>query len=74
MTHRVLVNTFHSAYRNVGIAMKKKYNCSDLLEIIEKVETECNLKSVTVNRGYDYDHYFDFPSEQHYTMFVIKWS
>jgi hypothetical protein len=74
MTHRVLVNTFHSAYRNAGMAMKKKYHCSDLSEIIEKIETECNLKSVIDGTGYESNHYFEFPTEQHYTMFALKWS
>lgn len=53
--------------------MKKKYNCSDILEIIEKIEADCNLKSIIVKKGYDSDHYFEFPSEQDYTMFAIKW-
>lgn len=74
MTHKVLVNTFHSIYRNVGITMKKKYHCSDMNEIIKKVETECNLKSITVRNGDHWDHYFEFPSEKHYNMFVLKWS
>ena len=74
MTYRVLVKKFHSAYRNAGMAMKKKYHCSEMSEIIEKIETECNLKSITVDKGYERDHYFEFPSEQHYTMFAIKWS
>jgi predicted Zn-dependent protease len=76
MSYRVKVATFSRAYRHAGIFIKKKYGSDDLIEILEKMESEFNLKSFTVetNDSLIRDHYFEFPQEKDFTMFILKWA
>ena len=54
--------------------MQKKFNCSDILEVITKIEESCNLKSFTIEKNGDWHHYFEFQNEKEYLMFLLRWS
>lgn len=74
MTHTVLVKTFHKAYSNAGMAIQRQNPHLSFPEVVERMETDYNVRSfVAKEHSADPDHYFEFPSEEAYTMFLMKW-
>jgi hypothetical protein len=72
MTYKVLVQKFKSAYNNSASHMIETYGLTDFLEVVKKVEEECNVKSIT--GGGPSNHCYEFQSEEDFLIFLLKWS